>query len=168
MPDKKEDDKLSDVLDETSKEEEKTTKSPEDQREEYLDGWKRAKADLSNYKKEELQRLEHVVKFANEDIIRDLIGVLDSFDLALTSMEENNPSEKGIYLIKSKLEDILNKKGLSRIEVKKGDKFDPVYHEAVNVVEDESEKSDTIAEELETGYTLHERVIRAAKVKVFK
>ena len=137
-------------------------------RDEYLDGWKRAKADLINYKRDELKRLEEVVHFANEDMIRDLITVLDSFELALASMKDDDPSEKGIYLIKIKLEECLKKKGLKKIEVETGDAFDPAYHEAVGVTEDESAKSETVAEELEAGYTLHEKVIRAAKVKVFK
>jgi molecular chaperone GrpE len=138
------------------------------ERDEYLDGWKRAKADLINYKRDELKRLEQVVHFASEDMMRDVITVLDSFDLALASMEEGNPSKKGIYLIKSKLEDILKKKGLEKIEVEEGDKFDPEFHEAVDVVEEKSKEQDTVAEELEIGYTLHGKVIRAAKVKVYK
>ena len=137
------------------------------EREEYLDGWKRAKADLINYKRDELKRLEQVVHFANEEMISDIITVLDSFELAIASMERDNPAEKGVYMIKSKLQDVLKKRGVSKIEINKGDKFDPEYHEAVMTVEGEG-KSDTIAEELETGYILHGKVIRAAKVKVFK
>ena len=138
------------------------------ERDEYLDGWKRAKADLINYKGDELKRLEHVVHFANEDMIRDLITVLDSFELALASMKDDDPSEKGIYLIKIKLEECLKKRGLKKIEVETGDAFDPAYHEAVGVTEDESAKSETVAEELGAGYILHDKVIRPAKIKVFK
>ena len=137
-------------------------------RDEYLDGWKRAKADLINYKGDELKRLEQVIQFANEDMIRDLITVLDSFELALASMKDNDPSEKGVYLIKIKLEECLKKRGLKKIEVETGDAFDPAYHEAVGVTEDKSAKSETVAEELGAGYILHEKVIRPAKVKVYK
>jgi len=146
------------------KDELKKTKS---ERDEYLNGWKRAKADLINYKNDELKRLEQIVHFANEDMISDIITVLDSFELAIASMEKDNPSEKGARMIKSKLEDVLRKRGVSRIEVSAGDKFNPDFHEAVATVEADG-KSDTIAEELETGYMLHGRVIRAAKVRVFK
>jgi len=135
---------------------------------EYLDGWKRAKADLINYKRDELKRLEQVVHFASEDIMRDMITVLDSFDLALASMKKDDPAEKGVYLIRSKLEKVLKGKGLNKINVEIGDKFDPTYHEAIGVIENESGKSETIAEELETGYTLHKKVIRAARVKIYK
>ena len=137
------------------------------ERDEYLDGWKRARADLANYKKDELARLEHVAKFASEDIIVDLITVLDSFELALVSMEKDNPAEKGIYLIKTKLEDVLKKRGLKKINVEAGQKFDPVYHEAVDIIEGNGEEG-TIAEEVESGYQLHNKVVRATRVKVFK
>ena len=56
------------------------------ERDEYLDGWRRSKADLINYKKEELKRLEEMAKFGNEEVIRDLISVLDSFELALVTL----------------------------------------------------------------------------------
>jgi len=141
------------------------------ERDEYLDGWKRAKADLINYKRDELRRLEQVVQFANEDMISDIITVIDSFELAIASMEKDNPAVKGTEMIKSKLEDVLKKRGVSRIIVNKGDKFDPNFHEAVTTVSGESEKGDkpdTIAEEFEAGYMLYGKVIKASKVKVFK
>src|SRR3989344_3355197 len=150
-------------------------------RDDYLDGWKRAKADLINYKRDELRRLEQVVQFANEEMINDVIIVLDSFELAIASMEKDNPAEKGTHMIMSKLQDVLKKRGVSRIEVNEGDKFDPNFHEAVTTVSAEGKedgKSDlpvgvlakegTIAEELGAGYILYGKVIRAAKVKVYK
>jgi len=142
-------------------------KKAKKEREEYLDGWKRAKADLINYKRDELKRLEQVVHFANEEMISDIITVLDSFELAIASMEKDNPAEKGVYMIKSKLQDVLKKRGVSKIEVNEGDKFDPQYHEAITTIEGEG-RSDTISEEVETGYMLYDKVIRAAKVKVYK
>ncbi len=157
----------SDVSGDTKNKPDKTEKLQRE-RDEYLDGWKRAKADLINYKKDESERLEQVVKFANEDMVRELIVVLDSFDLALISMEDSNPAKKGTYLIKSKFDDILKGRGLEKIEVKKGDIFDPTFHEAIDVIEDESMKQDTIAEELEMGYTLYGKVIRATRVRVYK
>jgi len=158
------------------KEKKDELKRAKKERDEYLDGWKRAKADLINYKRDELKRLEQVVHFANEEMISDIITVLDSFELAIASMEKDNPAEKGVHMIKSKLQDVLKKRGVSRIEVNEGDKFDPQYHEAVMTVSaeggsasgGEKGKSDTIADELEAGYILHGKVIRAAKVKVYR
>lgn len=138
------------------------------EKDEYLDGWRRTKADLINYKKEELRRLEEVAKFGSEEVIRDLISVLDSFELALSTLEKPDTKiEKGIYMIKNQLEDILKRRGLQRIKVNKGDKFDPNYHEAVgSIVEDGP--SGAIAEEVEAGYMLYDEVLRPIRVKLFK
>lgn len=158
------------------KKEEKKISSGEDElarcqkeREEYLDGWKRAKADLINYKKDEVKRFEAVVKFANEAIIRDLINVLDSFDLALVALENkgDKKDEKGLYLIRQQLEDLLRQNGLERIMVSVGQPFDPSLHEVIASVESDK-PSDTVVEEVEKGYLLNGKLIRPARVKVSK
>ena len=85
------------------------------ERDEYLDGWRRSKADLINYKKDELKRLEEMAKYGNEEVIRDLISVLDSLELAISTLEKSEGSvEKGVYLIKAQLEDILRRRGLNK------------------------------------------------------
>src|SRR3989344_6038011 len=94
------------------------------EKDEYLNGWKRAKADLINYQKDEAKRFEEVIKFANVAIVKDLITVLDSFDLALTVLEKDGKAEKGIYMIKSQLEDIMKKSGLEKMASSVGSKFD--------------------------------------------
>jgi molecular chaperone GrpE len=136
------------------------------QRDEYLDGWKRAKADFINYQKEEIKRFESILKFANEELVKDLIPVLDSFDLSLTVLESQGLAEKGMYLVKSQLEDILKKRGLESIKVV-GEKFDPAFHEAIAEVEAKGEPG-IIVEEIEKGYKLNGKVIRAARVKIAK
>jgi molecular chaperone GrpE len=135
------------------------------ERDEYLDGWKRAKADLSNYKKEESQRMEQFVKYSTQAVVADLVTVLDSFDLGLSVIKEDDPARKGVILIKSQLEDILKRYGLERIETKQGDAFDPAFHEAVESVESEAPPG-TIASELSPGYRLQGKVIRPARVNV--
>src|SRR5437762_451380 len=82
------------------------------QRDEYLAGWQRAKADFINYKKEEMKHLEEVAQYGSKDLIKDLISVLDNFDLGLRALEKAGPVEKGIYLIRSQIEDILKRQGL--------------------------------------------------------
>ncbi|MBI2595090.1 MAG: nucleotide exchange factor GrpE [Candidatus Colwellbacteria bacterium] len=186
MTDKeKEEEKLLEGVDEV-KDLPKRLEKADKEKEEYLDGWKRAKADLINYKKEERQRLEQVIKFSNEGLVLDLISVLDDFDLALAALERSGPVEKGVYLIKSRLEDFLKRQGLTRIGVMAGDKFDPAIHEAIVAVEVQeglpadsafvatsakeaaSAKAGTVAEEIEAGYMLHGKVIRPTRVKVYK
>jgi len=140
----------------------------EQEREEYLNGWKRAKADLSNYKKDELKRLEDIARFANEDIIRDLLNILDSFELALRAMEKSGEVEKGVYLIQNQLEDLLRRRGLEKMDVQEGQLFDPGMHEAVMMMDGPPEKEGLVAEEIEKGYVLNGKIVRPAKVKIYK
>lgn len=139
------------------------------ERDEYLNGWKRAKADLLNYQKDEAKRFEEVIKYSNEAIIRDLIAVLDSFELGIAALEKENKADKGIYIIKSQLEDALKKHGLEKIKVSAGDKFDPSKHESIGEVESSpSASSGQVAEEIESGYILNGKVVRPTRVKLTK
>lgn len=124
--------------------------------EEYLNGWKRAKADFINYQRDEQKRLEEILKFGNENFVKELLTVLDSFVLS----GETSP-------ILLQLENILKKYGLEQIKVEIGQSFDPNWHEAIQIVKSD-QPSNTIVEELEKGYTLHGKLIRPAKVKVAK
>jgi len=139
----------------------------EKKRDEYLDGWQRARAEFSNYKKDEYKRFDEVVKTSNLRLTTDLIRVLDSFDLSLAALEKEGKAEKGMYLIRAQLEDVLKGYGLERMRVSVGDKFDPNLHDAVASVESEQEDG-TVVEEVEKGYLLYGRVIRPARVKVAK
>ncbi|MEK7555369.1 MAG: nucleotide exchange factor GrpE [Patescibacteria group bacterium] len=137
------------------------------ERDEYLDGWKRAKADLINYKKEESKRFMEMAKFASEDLIVEMISILDSFDLGLAVLEKDGKAEKGMYLIRSQMEDVLRKRGLERIAVSVGQSFDPALHEAIAEIESDK-PSGSIIEEIERGYLLNSKLIRPVRVKVAK
>lgn len=135
------------------------------ERDEYLNGWKRAKADLINYQKDEARRFEEFARYASKELIRELITVMDSFDLAIAAMADK--VDKGTLMIRTQLEDVLKKQGLERLAVAVGAPFDPAVHEAVAAVES-SEPPGTVVEEVERGYALNGRVIRPARVKVAK
>jgi len=139
----------------------------ESEKEEYLEGWKRAKADFSNYKKEELLRLEEISRFSNEDLVKELIVVMDNFDLGLAALEKSGPVEKGIYMIKAQIENVLAKRGLKKIRVEIGSEFDPAKNEVISQISS-GEPPGTIIEEIESGYELSEKIIRPARVKVSK
>ncbi len=133
----------------------------------YLAGWQRAKADFSNYKKDEGSRFEDLAKYSFVDLMKEFISVLDSFDLAITALEKNGPVEKGVYMIRSQIEDLLEKRGLQKLEVEVGSDFDPRVAEAV--AETESGKMPgKIVEVIESGYKLFEKIIRPARVIVGK
>jgi molecular chaperone GrpE len=139
----------------------------EKQRDEYLAGWQRAKADFVNYKKEEMKHLEDVSRYGSADFMRDLIAVLDNFDLALRTLEKEGPVEKGIYLIRTQIEDILKKRGLEKIDIKEGDLFDPAVAEALAEIEMDKPVS-TVVEIIEPGYRLYEKILRPARVIINK
>jgi len=137
------------------------------QRDEYLAGWQRAKADFINHKKEEMRKLEDIARYGSEDLIKDLISVMDNFDLALRTLEKAGPVEKGIYLIRTQIEDILKKRELTKIDIKEGDEFDPALAEALAEISSDKPIG-TVVEVIEHGYRLHEKVLRPARVIVSK
>lgn len=137
------------------------------QRDEYLAGWQRAKADFINYKKEEMKHLEEIARYGSEDLIKDLISVLDNFDLGLRALEKAGPVEKGVYLIRSQIEDILKKRGLEKVSIRESDMFDPSIAEAISEVESDK-PAGTIVQEIEPGYRLHDKILRAARVIISK
>ena len=143
----------------------------EKERDEYLAGWQRAKADFANYKKDELKRLEELARYQTEDFVLELIGVMDNFELGIAALEKQGPVEKGIYMIKTQIEDILKRRGLMRITIRAGDKFDPAVAEAVAEVDSPAGGEippGAIVDEIEAGYRLYDKVIRPARVRVAK
>lgn len=140
------------------------------QRNEYLAGWQRARADYLNYKKEEGERAVEILKYAAESLTLKILPILDNFELA----EKNLPTDlkeddsiKGLLQIKTQLQDFLKNQGVEKIKTI-GQKFDPSLHEAVDEIELEDKESGTIIEEVQKGYKLNGRVIRPAKVKTVK
>ncbi len=131
------------------------------EKEEYLIGWQRAKADFINARKEEDKKREEFAKFSNQFLITDLLSVLDSFELAL-----KNEKEANLSAIQGLIKNILQKHGLEEIKAL-GQVFDPQFHEAVEEIESKKE-SGIIIEEAQKGYTLHGKVIRATRVKISK
>lgn len=133
---------------------------------EYLNGWKRERADFLNYKKDEMERIGQLVKYANEEIIIKLLPVLDNLCLAAGHIKD-----PGINQIKKQLEDFLAKEGIEAIKTI-GEKFDPNAMESIGEVEADrargSIQSGAVAEEIQRGYTMHGKLIRPAKVKISK
>lgn len=141
------------------------------ERDEYLNGWKRAKADLINYQKDEGRRFEEMMQYVTGAMVKDLIPVLDSFELGISALEKNGPIDKGVYIIKTQLEEVLKKKGLEKIKVSPGDPFDPMKHESIGEIDPPAGgkgASGQVAEEIESGYLLNGKVVRPARVKLTK
>ena len=135
---------------------------------EYLSHWKRERADFENYKKQESKRIEEFVKFANEDLILEMMEILDSLEAARKSFpgklekEEDITWLDGFDSIVKQSQDLLKKYSVERIEVS-GRDFDPERHEAVEV-----EPEGSTLQEIRAGYLLHGKVIRPARIKIVK
>ncbi len=141
------------------------------QKSEYLTGWQRARADFLNYKKEERERIEEILKYTNEELIFKILPILDNFYLIETKLPEDikkNENVKGILQIKNQIIDLLKREGVEELKIKVGDKFDPNYQEAVETTEKEGIEPGIILEITQKGYIINGRLLRPAKVKVAK
>ena len=137
-----------------------------------------AAADFENAKKRNARDKEDFIKFSQERILRELIPVLDNFERALNHATVASVTEtgedaaqknlksliSGVQMVQKQLFDTLKLHGLKRLEAT-GQQFDPHFHEVVAHIPEEG-KEDQIIDELEPGYMLHNRLLRAAKVRV--
>jgi len=138
--------------------------------EEYLNGWKRAKADYQNLKKETERKQKEAVDFALAAHMIKLLPVNENLRQALDHLpEEIKESQwaKGLTYIKKQLEDVFSDIGLNRVPAL-GEQFDPNIHEAVSHEAREGVDAGRIFEEVQEGYTLHGVTLVPAKVKVAK
>jgi len=132
-------------------------------------GWKRTQADFDNYRKRSEQEKNEFAKFANENLILDILPVLDNFSLALAHKPENLVNDNyvlGLEYIKNQLEKTLLENNLSKVNIKIGDDFDPQIAEAIEAEETKNFKSNQVTEIIADGYILNNKLIRPAKVKV--
>ena len=137
---------------------------------EYLDNWRRAAADFSNYKKRAEKESGEMSKFLNATLIARLLPVLDDFDRAMQTIPENLRGLTwidGVVLISRKMQMVLEAEGLKPIEAV-NKPFDPTIHEAVIHEETDQAEDGTVIAELQKGYRLNERVLRPTMVKVAK
>ena len=138
--------------------------------EDLYDRFLRATADFENFKKRaEREKLDRI-KFANEDLVRELLPIVDNLERALASSESSKDTEsirKGIEIILEQVLKTLKKFGLISY-ASLGEKFDPTRHEAVEQVESTEHEASTIINELQKGYFLNGRLLRPALVTVTK
>ena len=139
-------------------------------RDEYLAGWQRARADFLNYKKDEIERIEGLVAYSNEELILKLLPIIDNFDVAEKKISEdlkNNEDVKGLLQVKIQMLDFLKKYNVEEIK-SVGERFDPNFHEVVEQIEIEGKESGIIIEEAQKGYMINGRLLRVTRVKVAK
>jgi molecular chaperone GrpE len=140
-------------------------------KQEYLDGWQRLKADFVNFKKRNEEEKEYFLKFSRESIITDLLPVLESFHMAFANKEaweKVDPAwRSGVEHIHTQLVQILAGYGLTEVNPA-GSLFDPNEQMSIGTVSTtDSTKFHTVAEVLQIGYRLGGRLIKAPKVKIY-
>ena len=143
----------------------------EDQLKEEKDKFLRLFAEFENYKRRTAKERIELFSTASEEVMISLLPILDDFDRASVEIEKDleNETLKGVLLIKNKLFDSLKSKGLSLVDVKKGDEFNADDHEAVTQIPAPSKDMvGKIIDIIEKGYKLGEKVIRYPKVVIGK
>ncbi len=141
-----------------------------EEKQEYLTGWQKERADFLNARKRDEESNKQFVKFANENLISEIIPVLDSFTMAFGNKEAWEKVDKnwriGVEYIANQLKKVLEDNGMKEIDPS-NQKFDPMRDEAIEFepVTDES-KDNMITTVIQKGYSYHGKMLKAPKVKV--
>ena len=129
-----------------------------------------AKADMINYRKRKEEDVSRMLKYCNEDLIKEILPVVDNFERAL-KLSEGNTDEafvklsEGYKMVYAGFENILAKYEVKAIDGSNKE-FDPVYHNAVMIEKVEGVEANMVLEVLQKGYLYKDKVIRPAMVKV--
>ncbi|MNN38377.1 heat shock protein GrpE [compost metagenome] len=152
---------------------EDATLSPEarklrEEAEEHKQRLLRTQADFDNFRRRTLKEKEELGKYASAKLITELLPVLDNFERALSTVNDNtevSSYSKGVEMIFRQFEGVLQAEGLAAMETV-GQPFNPEYHQAIMQVESEDHEEGIVVEELQKGYLLKDKVLRPAMVKV--
>lgn len=140
------------------------------ERQEYLDGWQRSKADAVNARKEVMAQAERTAVRDKESFIEELIPALDSFDMAASSEQWASIADgfrTGMEHVRNQLIETLSRHGVERYG-RIGDIYSPHLHDAIEEREDIAGESGTIARILRYGYKTGDRILRPAQVIIKK
>ena len=145
-----------------NKEESEAEKQLADMNAKYV----RLMADFQNQKKRFEKEKADIYQFANEDIVKSLLEVIDNFERALdASQDDGSKFREGMEMIFKQLMGALEKAGVSEIKAL-GEEFDPNFHNAVMMEETDEFESNKVSGVMQKGYTLNSKVIRPSMVKV--
>lgn len=145
---------------------------------EFDDRLLRERAELENFKRRMQRERADALRYANEPLLRDLLGVIDNLERALRAARDAGSRvgagdgalgalAQGVELVLAQFADTLSRHGVSRVLARET-AFDPAHHEALAQVETDTHPPGTVLEEHAAGYRLHDRLLRAAQVTVAK
>ena len=130
----------------------------------------RNQAELDNYRKRMAREKSDAIKFANGSLLSELLPVIDSFQMGLTAAINEDPDSiisKGMEMVQKQLEEFFSSQGAVAIS-SVGKEFDPNLHEAISQESSDKVPNGHIINEIRKGYTLNDRLLRAANVIVSK
>jgi len=147
-------------------------KEAKKEKEEYLTGWQKERADFANYKKEEDNRRAAFSEAVRERILTRFLSVIDNFNMAFANKEaweKVDPNWRiGVEHIYSEMNKIFEEYGVKPIG-EMGENFDPNIHQSIDVIETDTKENDhKVAKVIQRGYKLSERVLRPARVNVYE
>jgi len=136
---------------------------------ENLDGWQRARAEFTNYKRRvEAERAE-LTASAGAEALKRVLPAVDDFERAMQTLPDDlkdNPWVNGVLMVQRKLTAALEQSGITPIVTNPGDVFDPNVHEAITHEDSDQFGSEQIIGEVQRGYKIGDRVLRPAMVRV--
>ncbi len=135
-------------------------KDLEKKAEEYLNGWKRERADFLNYKKDETERMASLIDYKSRETILKMLPIIDTITLAVA-----NTKDPAWQALQKQVQEFMSREGVEEVTAL-GQPFDPNCMEAIE--EEDGELSGVVTQELQKGYTLNGKLIRPAKVKITK
>jgi len=134
--------------------------------EQYL----RTLADMENLRKRTQREKEELAKFANENILREILPVIDNLERAVEHAEQAQSSEgllEGVQMTLDQFSQVLDRFGVKPVDAV-GEPFDPALHQAMGQMETAEFPANTVAQQMQKGYQLNERLLRPAMVMVAK
>ena len=143
----------------------------EKEAEENYDRLLRLSAEFENYKKRSSREIEEFRKFANQSLIKEMLSVVDNLELAMNSTNSHKAIDKdllqGLEMTHREILKVFEKFNVKPIDAK-GQPFDPTFHEAVMQEETNDYAKNTVINEMQRGYMIHDRLLRPSMVVVAK
>lgn len=131
----------------------------------------RTSAEFDNYKKRSSREIEEFRKFANQSLIKEMLSVVDNLELAMNSTNDHKAIDKdllqGLEMTHKEILKVFERFNVKPIDAK-GQPFDPTFHEAVMQEETNDSPKNTVINELQRGYMIHDRLLRPSMVVVAK
>lgn len=133
---------------------------------EIKDRWVRERAELENFKRRATREKQDALRFGSENLLKDLLPVIDNLHRALAHAKSDDPIVTGVRMVLRGLDDVFERHGVKVVPAR-GEPFDPNRHEAISHVESDA-PANTVIDEHQRGYVLHDRLLRPALVTVGK